>query len=324
MARIMNGDRQIPVVGELGTGTAANVMNVVGGGRPGIQRWGPLGTNEKNIEGESDGWEFWSRVYSNPVLKQQMDEKAQNEPSISQLLQQEHLCQAELIFLNVPRLAHEQKGAIKQLIEKEVGGGNVPMLDIQIAPKRWRLRFYRSADAHRVMQHLNGFIYRGKALMVHYSPSTTAVPLENDSEVSSGDRANDLNGGRQYHRSTPFHQQPFDYDAFEGKSVIDLEIAKNKPSIWSDVELHDMKNFELDLVHYVSTHDGSLLHSALAALSHRKGVASAAIDLWPTAFVRLFHPKVNLVGRYLTVNSSHTAYLLKKASMEVETLSNFG
>lgn len=104
------------------------------------------------VAGESDGWEFWSRVYSNPVLKQQMDEKAQvweisknhgklrilqNEPSISQLLQQEHLCQAELIFLNVPRLAHEQKGAIKQLIEKEVGGGNVPMLDIQIAPKRW-------------------------------------------------------------------------------------------------------------------------------------------------------------------------------------------
>ena len=51
MARIMNGDRQIPVVSELGTGTAANVMNVVGGGTPGIQRWGPLGTNEKNIEG---------------------------------------------------------------------------------------------------------------------------------------------------------------------------------------------------------------------------------------------------------------------------------
>ena len=141
------------------------------------------------------------------------------------------------------------------------------------------------------MQHLNGLIYRGKALMVnslnedqlvfddmlrqfahqepfsfvhiiicelqerirfefhfyqvHYSPSTIAVPLENGSEVSSGDRVDDLNGGRQYHHSTSFQQQPSGYDAFRGKSIIDLEIAKNKQSIWSDVELHDMKNFEL-------------------------------------------------------------------------------
>ena len=180
MAQILNGDRQIPVVGGLGIGTVASVMNVVGGGTTGVQTWRPLGTNdEKNVEGwwwleferfgdtrksrefyemvadESDGWEFWSRVYSNPVLKQQMDEKAQVwdiskkkvtanwrtlqcEPSIRQLLQQEHLCQAELIFLNVPRLVvHERKGAVRQLIEKEVGGGNVPMLDIQVAPKRW-------------------------------------------------------------------------------------------------------------------------------------------------------------------------------------------
>ncbi|RCN50494.1 hypothetical protein ANCCAN_03348 [Ancylostoma caninum] len=66
-----------------------------------------------SLRSNEDTWDFWDRVYSDPELRQSMQERQRDSP-MAELLHSDKLCKAQLVFLNVPRLAYGKLFAINQ------------------------------------------------------------------------------------------------------------------------------------------------------------------------------------------------------------------
>ncbi|KIH47435.1 hypothetical protein ANCDUO_22506 [Ancylostoma duodenale] len=66
-----------------------------------------------SLRSNEDTWDFWDRVYSDPELRQSMQERQRDSP-MAELLHSDKLCKAQLVFLNVPRLAYGEPLAINQ------------------------------------------------------------------------------------------------------------------------------------------------------------------------------------------------------------------
>ncbi|KJH44922.1 hypothetical protein DICVIV_09040 [Dictyocaulus viviparus] len=58
-----------------------------------------------SIRSNEDSWDFWDRVYSDPELRQSMQERQRDSP-MAEILHSDKLCKAQVVFLNVPRLAY--------------------------------------------------------------------------------------------------------------------------------------------------------------------------------------------------------------------------
>ncbi|KHJ89918.1 hypothetical protein OESDEN_10246 [Oesophagostomum dentatum] len=119
-----------------------------------------------SLRSNEDTWDFWDRVYSDPELRQSMQERQRDSP-MAELLHSDKLCKAQLVFLNVPRLAYGkwQQHVVRSLIHREINT-NLPILDIHITYRKWTVRFYRSEDAIQVLRHFNGFSFRNHKLLV--------------------------------------------------------------------------------------------------------------------------------------------------------------
>ncbi|VDM22250.1 unnamed protein product [Wuchereria bancrofti] len=57
-----------------------------------------------DIDSSESGWDFWGRVYDDPVLRSQINDRFHSAPTVSEMLTSEKLIRAQLIFLNVPRI----------------------------------------------------------------------------------------------------------------------------------------------------------------------------------------------------------------------------
>lgn len=102
-------------------------------------------------------------MYSSKELRAKMEEKTQGEVSMSELLKSANLCRAELIVLNVPRMAPSHENTLRQLIKKDLKI-DVPIISMDITPKKWIFRFYRREDASRVLRALVGYVYKSRVL----------------------------------------------------------------------------------------------------------------------------------------------------------------
>uniref|UniRef100_A0A8R1XN03 Uncharacterized protein n=1 Tax=Onchocerca volvulus TaxID=6282 RepID=A0A8R1XN03_ONCVO len=105
------------------------------------------GTSNDIDSGES-GWDFWSRVYDDPVLRSQITDRF-------------HI--------------------IRSLIEKECGK-NIAIFDIVISNRRWRVRFYRCEDALEVLRIFDGYRFRNRFLSVRYEDNVTYNTFELDKQ----------------------------------------------------------------------------------------------------------------------------------------------
>ncbi|VDM69773.1 unnamed protein product [Strongylus vulgaris] len=59
-------------------------------------------TSPDVLRSNEDTWDFWDRVYSDPELRQSMQERQRDSP-MAELLHSDKLCKAQLVFFNVPR-----------------------------------------------------------------------------------------------------------------------------------------------------------------------------------------------------------------------------
>nr|CDJ81215.1 Hypothetical protein CBG02400 [Haemonchus contortus] len=91
-----------------------------------------------SIRSNEDTWDFWDRVYSDPELRQSMQERQRDSP-MAELLHSDKLCKAQVVFLNVPRLAYGQQHVVRSLIHREINS-NLPILDIHITYRKWFLQ----------------------------------------------------------------------------------------------------------------------------------------------------------------------------------------
>ncbi|PIO72155.1 hypothetical protein TELCIR_05923 [Teladorsagia circumcincta] len=126
-----------------------------------------------SIRSNEDTWDFWDRVYSDPELRQSMQERQRDSP-MAELLHSDKLCKAQVVFLNVPRLAYGQQHVVRSLIHREINS-NLPILDIHITYRKWTVRFYRSEDAVQVLRHFNGFSFRNHKLLVRACQNNSSV-----------------------------------------------------------------------------------------------------------------------------------------------------
>lgn len=98
-----------------------------------------------SMRSNEDTWDFWDRVYSDPELRQSMQERQRDSP-MAELLHSDKLCKAQVVFLNVPRLAYGQQHVVRSLIHREINS-NLPILDIHITYRKWALSFVADEKA---------------------------------------------------------------------------------------------------------------------------------------------------------------------------------
>ncbi|VDK48179.1 unnamed protein product [Cylicostephanus goldi] len=127
------------------------------------------------LRNNEDTWDFWDR----------------RDSPMAELLHSDKLCKAQLIFLNVPRLAYGQQHVVRSLIHREINS-NLPILDIHITYRKWTVRFYRSEDAVQVLRHFNGFSFRNHKLLVRACQNNAAfgdvASLEEAAQMENEER----------------------------------------------------------------------------------------------------------------------------------------
>ncbi|WKY12589.1 hypothetical protein Q1695_003854 [Nippostrongylus brasiliensis] len=252
-----------------------------------------------SIRSNEDTWDFWDRVYSDPELRQSMQERQRDSP-MAELLHSDKLCKAQVVFLNVPRLAYGQQHVVRSLIHREISS-NLPILDIHITYRKWTVRFYRSEDAVQVLRHFNGFSFRNHKLLVRACQSNAAfgdaTALEEAAQVENEER-----------RATPGALPP------DGAQRVDLD------SLWTATEWKDIMDFKKDLITILEgKQTGMVLSEALAetGVSQRRGIVAAAAELWPTGLIRILLPEVKAIGRCVCLaGHEDMAALVRRAAQE--------
>ncbi|ETN86349.1 hypothetical protein NECAME_16389 [Necator americanus] len=249
-----------------------------------------------SLRSNEDTWDFWDRVYSDPELRQSMQERQRDSP-MAELLHSDKLCKAQLVFLNVPRLAYGQQHIVRSLIHKEINS-NLPILDINITYRKWNVRFYRSEDAVQVLRHFNGFSFRNHKLLVRACQNNAAF-----GDVSSLEEA--------------AQQESEERRTVPGTSS---ENRTEHDSIWTLAEWKDIVEFKKDLVSILEGKQaGMVLSEALseAHVTQRRGIVSAAAELWPTGFIRIFLPEIKAIGRCVCLaGHEDMAALVRRAAQE--------
>ncbi|KAK6043113.1 hypothetical protein COOONC_19383 [Cooperia oncophora] len=240
-----------------------------------------LSTNE-------DTWDFWDRVYSDPELRQSMQERQRDSP-MAELLHSDKLCKAQVVFLNVPRLAYGQQHVVRSLIHREINS-NLPILDIHITYRKWTVRFYRSEDAVQVLRHFNGFSFRNHKLLVRACQNNSsfgdAAALEEAAQQENEERR--VGSGASSEIQRP------DYD-----------------SLWTLTEWKDIMEFKKDLIAILEgKQTGMVLNEALCS------------ELCQQRLIRILLPEVKAIGRCACLaGHEDMAALVRRAAQESSTYS---
>uniref|UniRef100_A0A7I4Y950 RING-type domain-containing protein n=1 Tax=Haemonchus contortus TaxID=6289 RepID=A0A7I4Y950_HAECO len=250
-----------------------------------------------SIRSNEDTWDFWDRVYSDPELRQSMQERQRDSP-MAELLHSDKLCKAQVVFLNVPRLAYGQQHVVRSLIHREINS-NLPILDIHITYRKWTVRFYRSEDAVQVLRHFNGFSFRNHKLLVRACQNNSSfgdvTSLEEAAQQENEERRSGFNASPEGQRH--------DHDP-----------------LWTLTEWKDIMEFKKDLMGILEgKQTGMVLTEALneAAVSQRRGFVSAAAELWPTGLIRILLPEVKAIGRCVCLaGHEDMAALVRRAAQE--------
>ncbi|CAJ0576736.1 unnamed protein product, partial [Mesorhabditis spiculigera] len=234
-----------------------------------------------------DGWDYWTRVYEDPRLRHQLAAQNQKGPTVRQMLQSEELCQGDLLFMNVPRLGNSQQAVVRQLINDEMGR-IVPLLDVAITCRRWRVRFYRLEDANDVQGKLDGFRFRHKPLLVRHAAKPE--PLIKRSPAVPG-KQNECGGDGATLPAAP--------------KIVD-------PS-FTPVEMSEFEQFKEELCLVLARYPHGIHHLKLLEEVHslrRRGVVAAALELWPLGLLRIFGPQIRLTGTYASLGEQGAHRLL--------------
>ncbi|KAE9418947.1 hypothetical protein Angca_002342, partial [Angiostrongylus cantonensis] len=251
-----------------------------------------------SMRSNEDTWDFWDRVYSDPELRQSMLEQ-QQDSSMSEILRSDELCKAQVVFLNVPRLAYGQQHIVRSLIHREINS-NLPILDIHVTYRKWTVRFYRYEDAIEVLRHFNGFSFRNHKLVVRVYQNNAGVDSESVLEDGSHLENEELRL-RLVESGEPL--QRLDNDC-----------------IWTLTEWNDLMEFKKDLVTILKgKQKGMVLSEALteACVTQRRGVVAAAAELWPTGLIRLFSSEIKTIGRCVCLaGHEDMAALVRRAAQE--------
>ncbi|KAM3718936.1 Uncharacterized protein ACO02O_10869 [Dirofilaria immitis] len=254
-----------------------------------------------NIDNGESGWDFWSRVYDDPVLKSQITDRFRNAPTVSEMLTSEKLIRAQLIFLNVPRIGASSQQIIRSLIESECGK-NIAIFDIAISNRRyrrWRVRFYRCEDALEVFRTFDGYRFRNRFLSVRYEDNVTYKAFELDK-----------------HPVKLELESKMDYSS-------DMNIVPNiDKNVWTAIEFAQIKLFKNDLVRLLENvgmnNPGICIDdSRIAQLMFRgSALIEAMLKQWPIGLFRMCTPQVRLTGRYLSLGHQSQSTVLSKVDVE--------
>ncbi|CAJ0955986.1 unnamed protein product, partial [Mesorhabditis belari] len=272
--------------------------------------------NNNNAGGgvKENGWNFWGKIYENPSLRQQNEKRAQNGPTMSELLRSGQLCHGELLFTNVPRIGNNQQSLVRQLINSQLQRA-VSILDITIINWRWKVRFYRAEDAEEVQRKLDGLRYRNRAIMVR--------------------AADDFDGGPQRQRNGP--QLGFGPPRGSGGQSSSMTV-KESPSTsaiitpanypfgppvrgeiidpsFTPIEMEQIEKFKEDVVKVLESQQNGVLVDQLVTELRKHNYAyfiTAALKEWPLGLLRMCQ-EVRLIGPYasLRVHDLHRRYLAK-------------
>ncbi|KAK5978794.1 hypothetical protein GCK32_001185 [Trichostrongylus colubriformis] len=250
-----------------------------------------------SIRSNEDTWDFWDRVYSDPELRQSMQERQRDSP-MAELLHSDKLCKAQVVFLNVPRLAYGQQHVVRSLIHREINS-NLPILDIHITYRKWTVRFYRSEDAVQVLRHFNGFSFRNHKLLVRVCQNNSsfgdATSLEEAVLQESEERR--MGCGNSSENQRPDHD-----------------------SLWTLTEWKDTVELKKDLIAILEgKQTGVVVNEALneVGVSQRRGFVKAAAELWPTGLIRILSPEVKAIGRCACLaGHEDMAALVRRAAQE--------
>ncbi|MFH4978888.1 hypothetical protein AB6A40_005597 [Gnathostoma spinigerum] len=120
-----------------------------------------------HADDSDSGWDFWMRFYGDREVQAQLKDKIQSGPTISEILNSDKLCQAQLTFFNVPRVGVGSQQIIRSLIQNECGK-KIGIHDIIISNRRWHVRFYRQEHALEVLKVFDGYRFRNRFLSVRY------------------------------------------------------------------------------------------------------------------------------------------------------------
>ncbi|KAK6043111.1 hypothetical protein COOONC_19384 [Cooperia oncophora] len=249
-----------------------------------------------SIRSNEDTWDFWDRVYSDPELRQSMQERQRDSP-MAELLHSDKLCKAHKWCSST---CHDwlTQHVVRSLIHREINS-NLPILDIHITYRKWTVRFYRSEDAVQVLRHFNGFSFRNHKLLVRACQNNSsfgdAAALEEAAQQENEERR--VGSGASSEIQRP------DYD-----------------SLWTLTEWKDIMEFKKDLIAILEgKQTGMVLNEALAeaAVSQRRGFVSAAAELWPTGLIRILLPEVKAIGRCACLaGHEDMAALVRRAAQE--------
>ncbi|CAG9540592.1 unnamed protein product [Cercopithifilaria johnstoni] len=244
-----------------------------------------------DIDNGESGWDFWSRVYDDPLLRSQITDRFHNAPTVSEMLTSEKLIRAQLTFLNVPRIGAASQQIIRSLIESECGK-NIAIFDIAISNRRWRVRFYRCEDALQVLRTFNGYRFRNRFLSVRYEDYVTCKPSKLELE-SKMDHPLDIN--------------------------ITLTVNKN---VWDAIEFAQIELFKNDLIRLLANagknNPGICIDDPRITQFTSRGSAliEAMLKQWPVGLFRMCAPQVRLTGRYLSLDHQNQNAVLSKVDVE--------
>ncbi|CAB3408660.1 unnamed protein product [Caenorhabditis bovis] len=240
-------------------------------------------------ETSSNGWDYWSRIYSETGGRNGAANLPIRDMRISYLLASESLVRAKLLFLNVPGLPTGYKNIILNLLKKELKE-EIPIQDVIAQPGKWYLHFYRPADALRVLKHFNGFNYRSHTLLVKfcYPDGTYGDEAALTELVTCTSQST-----RQIQAKCEVIQEP------------------DPPGVWSPVELEAVRGFERELISILKIHKCVPYFSVISSLRNmfvNKKLSSyfisAALGQWSTGFIRIFHRNVKVVANSVCLATS--------------------
>ncbi|VIO93875.1 Uncharacterized protein BM_BM3171 [Brugia malayi] len=251
-----------------------------------------------DIDSSESGWDFWGRVYDDPVLRSQINDRFHNAPTVSEMLTSEKLIRAQLIFLNVPRIGPASQQIIRSLIESECGK-NIAIFDIAISNRRWRVRFYRYEDALQVLRAFDGYRFRNRFLSVRYEDYLNCKAFELDKQP------------------TKLELEP------KVEYLSDTNIVSNiNKNIWDATEFAQVELFKNDLMRLLENagkdNPGICIDDPCITQIMTRGSAliEAMLKQWPVGLFRMCAPQVRLTGRYLSLGHQSQSAVLSKVTVE--------
>lgn len=244
--------------------------------------------NSNNVANEEhNGWDFWSRVYAEPDLRQQYAQSAHKGPTVSELLRSDDLCKGELIFLNVPRIGNNQQAMVRQLLNSQLERV-VSIMDINITNRRWKVRFYRKVDAEEVQSRLDGFRYKGRFLTVRHSSAADS----NTRDATSG--------SAEEQEKDELQKSEASKDKLVSTSTVLVD-----PSL-SPIEFGEFESFKRDVMTLLAKYPEGIQEERLLEEIRKKRYAtfiSDALLLWPQGLLRMCQPQIRMLAGYVSLQS---------------------